>query len=125
MYRRYQNRAMLGPQTALISAMAGAIYRRPIGEASGFARHSPSACYGGRGHKAGQTRDDARQGRNDTPPRRRFAREAQMARKLRGLVALGIALGVLAVGSPAIAQKQGGILKLYIIDSPASMSIHE
>ena len=37
-----------------------------------------------------------------------------MARKLRELVALGIALGVLALGSPAIAQKQGGILKLYI-----------
>ena len=27
--------------------------------------------------------------------------------------------------TPALAQKQGGILRQYIIDSPASMSIHE
>ncbi len=48
-----------------------------------------------------------------------------MAWKLRELAAVGTALGMLAVGSPAIAQKQGGILKLYMVDSPASMSIHE
>ena len=27
--------------------------------------------------------------------------------------------------APALAQKQGGILRQYMIDSPASMSIHE
>ena len=26
---------------------------------------------------------------------------------------------------PSVAQKQGGILKIYMLDSPASMSIHE
>ena len=31
----------------------------------------------------------------------------------------------LVITSPALAQKPGGILKLYNIDSPASMSIHE
>src|SRR5713226_8327387 len=46
-----------------------------------------------------------------------------MTRRPRGLAAAAI---LLAVGiAPAAAQKQGGILKLYIIDSPASMSIHE
>jgi len=39
------------------------------------------------------------------------------------------AAGMLAIGliiaAPATAQKRGGILRQYIIDSPASMSIHE
>ena len=34
-------------------------------------------------------------------------------------------MGVALASSPASAQKQGGILRQYIIDSPASMSIHE
>ena len=29
------------------------------------------------------------------------------------------------LGGPALAQKPGGILKVYFFDSPASMSIHE
>jgi len=37
----------------------------------------------------------------------------------------GMALGLLATLSTAHAQKQGGILRLHTIDSPASMSIHE
>ena len=40
----------------------------------------------------------------------------------------GAAVGVAIFGlvsSPAAAQKSGGILRQYIIDSPASMSIHE
>jgi peptide/nickel transport system substrate-binding protein len=32
---------------------------------------------------------------------------------------------MLAASGAALAQKQGGILRQYIIDSPASMSIHE
>src|SRR6201985_2586583 len=36
----------------------------------------------------------------------------------------GLLCGILAA-APAFAQKQGGILRQYIIDSPASMSIHE
>jgi peptide/nickel transport system substrate-binding protein len=42
--------------------------------------------------------------------------------------ALALAAGLLAAAGapdPAFAQKQGGILRLYMIDSPASMSIHE
>src|ERR1700687_677447 len=37
-------------------------------------------------------------------------------------VGLGLAIGA---GDTALAQKQGGILKIYHRDSPASMSIHE
>ena len=45
----------------------------------------------------------------------------------RHLRALTVAIGLLVALSagPALAQKQGGILRQYIIDSPASMSIHE
>src|SRR5688572_30234911 len=38
--------------------------------------------------------------------------------------ALGLSLSV-ALGDPALAQKPGGVLKMYFFDSPASMSIHE
>jgi peptide/nickel transport system substrate-binding protein len=38
---------------------------------------------------------------------------------------IGAALVMAVLVSPAIAQKSGGILRQYIIDSPASMSIHE
>src|SRR5437870_5420830 len=42
------------------------------------------------------------------------------------LVAAFFALFAVTAGSgSALAQKQGGILRLYMIDSPASMSIHE
>ncbi len=44
-------------------------------------------------------------------------------RGVQGLAA--IVLSVLAVASPAFAQKQGGILRMYHRDSPASASIHE
>src|SRR5215469_13400008 len=37
----------------------------------------------------------------------------------------GCLMLMLAVANPAIAQKQGGILRIYHRDSPASMSIHE
>ena len=39
------------------------------------------------------------------------------------LVAAGLLLA--AAGNPALAQKPGGVLKMYFFDSPASMSIHE
>jgi peptide/nickel transport system substrate-binding protein len=48
-----------------------------------------------------------------------------MTRKLRALATVtGVALAVLAA-TPASAEKYGGILKSYSIDSPASLSIHE
>src|ERR1700687_5433009 len=48
-----------------------------------------------------------------------------MTRKLRVFAAAGAGLVAVAMAPPAIAQKKGGILKSYSIDSPASMSIHE
>src|SRR3954451_8225033 len=44
----------------------------------------------------------------------------------RGIFGAVIALAIFGlVGNHAAAQKSGGILRQYIIDSPASMSIHE
>jgi peptide/nickel transport system substrate-binding protein len=48
-----------------------------------------------------------------------------MARRLYLIGAAACVLLAMAAGDPAVAQKQGGILRQYIIDSPASMSIHE
>src|SRR5437870_3853584 len=41
------------------------------------------------------------------------------------LAATGSLLLGLAAGNPAAAQKSGGVLQVYTVDSPASMSIHE
>ncbi|MBV9199504.1 MAG: peptide ABC transporter substrate-binding protein, partial [Alphaproteobacteria bacterium] len=48
-----------------------------------------------------------------------------MKRKLAAFVATGGLLTALFATNPTFAQKQGGILKMYSPDSPASMSIHE
>src|SRR3954454_24519605 len=40
-------------------------------------------------------------------------------------VAICVLLAGLAAGTPALAQKKGGVLRIYQHDSPASMSIHE
>ncbi len=48
-----------------------------------------------------------------------------MTGKPRVLTAIGAVLAVLTLANAALAQKQGGILKMYSPDSPASMSIHE
>ena len=48
-----------------------------------------------------------------------------MRRDLHVLAAAGSLLLALSVADAAFAQKQGGILKMYSPDSPASMSIHE
>src|SRR6266568_7917177 len=52
-----------------------------------------------------------------------------MASRLRfGAVVVAVAAGLifgLATADTALAQKRGGILKVYFFDSPASMSIHE
>src|SRR5271168_2770020 len=42
-----------------------------------------------------------------------------------GAFAMAAPLLVVSAAEPALAQKQGGILKMYSPDSPASMSIHE
>jgi peptide/nickel transport system substrate-binding protein len=47
-----------------------------------------------------------------------------MKRQVCALAAAGTLVATIACGE-AFAQKQGGILRQYIIDSPASMSIHE
>ena len=52
-------------------------------------------------------------------------RETSMKRHLRSYAATTGLLLAVAATPPAFAQKSGGILRQYIIDSPASMSIHE
>src|SRR5207237_8326908 len=41
------------------------------------------------------------------------------------LAAAGVFFGALSAGDTVLAQKSGGVLKVYFFDSPASMSIHE
>ena len=48
-----------------------------------------------------------------------------MRRGLRAPAAAGTLSLALIAANPALAQKPGGILKMYSPDSPASMSIHE
>ena len=48
-----------------------------------------------------------------------------MANIWKGLTAIGIVAGTLALAQPVAAQKPGGVLKMQHWDSPASMSIHE
>jgi len=48
-----------------------------------------------------------------------------MTKKFRVLIAAGGVIMAMAIAVPVPAQKQGGILRQYMIDSPASMSIHE
>src|ERR1700736_4499004 len=48
-----------------------------------------------------------------------------MKRNLRGFAAAGSLFVAMFAAEAACAQKQGGILKMYSPDSPASMSIHE
>src|SRR5580693_4377198 len=48
-----------------------------------------------------------------------------MKQDLEALAAAASLLVALFAAEPALAQKQGGILKMYNPDSPASMSIHE
>src|SRR5256714_5978166 len=43
----------------------------------------------------------------------------------RALALTGILLGGVTANGGAVAQKPGGVLKMYFFDSPASMSIHE
>jgi len=48
-----------------------------------------------------------------------------MKRNLRGFAAAGSLFLAMLAAEAGFAQKQGGILKMYNPDSPASMSIHE
>ena len=48
-----------------------------------------------------------------------------MTRHLRGYASATSLLLALCAGNAALAQKPGGVLKMYSPDSPASMSIHE
>src|ERR1700738_2074906 len=49
----------------------------------------------------------------------------EMKRSLRGFAVAGTLFLAMFAAPLAFAQKQGGILKMYNPDSPASMSIHE
>jgi len=48
-----------------------------------------------------------------------------MTLDLRALAAAGLLLLAFSIGETAFAQKQGGTLRVYFFDSPASVSIHE
>ena len=48
-----------------------------------------------------------------------------MGTNLRTLAAAGVFFCTLWASDTALAQKSGGVLKVYFFDSPASMSIHE
>ena len=48
-----------------------------------------------------------------------------MKRHLRWLAAVGVLLAATIRAEPGLAEKTGGILRMYSPDSPASMSIHE
>ena len=48
-----------------------------------------------------------------------------MSGSVHGFFGAGVVLLAIGIADPAAAQKSGGILRQYIIDSPASMSIHE
>src|SRR5690349_17659833 len=48
-----------------------------------------------------------------------------MNQKSRAFAVTAAMLAASFAAGPSIAQKQGGILKIYMLDSPASMSIHE
>ena len=48
-----------------------------------------------------------------------------MAKKFRALAVAGGVMMAMTISAPLWAQKQGSILRQYMIDSPASMSIHE
>src|SRR6266550_2155455 len=52
-------------------------------------------------------------------------RNRDMIENLRALAVAGGVLMAMSTAAPVLAQKQGGILRQYMIDSPASMSIHE
>src|SRR5712691_4540425 len=52
-------------------------------------------------------------------------RRQEMKRDLRVLAAAGSLVLAFSTGEAAFAQKQGGVLKIYFFDSPASVSIHE
>src|SRR3954468_22646828 len=48
-----------------------------------------------------------------------------MHRRICGFAAAVSLVLVAAAGSPALAQKSGGVLKISFFDNPASMSLHE
>jgi peptide/nickel transport system substrate-binding protein len=57
--------------------------------------------------------------------RQRREERTEMKRNQRASAVAGPLLGALLATAPASAQKAGGILKMYTVDSPASMSILE
>ena len=71
---------------------------------------------------AGTTRTEQSSKTGDT---RRTTREEEMVPRWRLVTAIFGLFAAMSTASAALAQKHGGILKQYMTDSPASMSIHE
>src|ERR1700730_11560335 len=51
--------------------------------------------------------------------------EERMSQKFRAVTVTAALLAASFTAGPSAAQKQGGSLRMYTLDSPASMSIHE
>src|ERR1700675_4103543 len=76
--------------------------------------------------KARQTRGPHGRAKRVNPRKARIWEEQnRMAPTSRLVTAFFALFAMMAASGTALAQKQGGILRQYIIDSPASMSIHE
>src|SRR6202045_659697 len=87
--------------------------------ASSMGRSSGVVAGFGRGLRLGS------QPRRDRTNLQKQGRYKEMKRNLRGFAAAGPLFLAMFAAEAAFAQKQGGILKMYSPDSPASMSIHE
>jgi peptide/nickel transport system substrate-binding protein len=74
--------------------------------------------------ETGQTRDAPGTGRPSPVDPWGRIREETMGSRPRLCAALAL-LACIAFGDAALAQKRGGVLRVYSLDSPASMSIHE
>jgi peptide/nickel transport system substrate-binding protein len=72
------------------------------------------------GSAAGYARDPTEKGR---APRKGKERETEMKKHIRAVAAAGGLLIAMSAPDAALAQKSGGILKMYVWDNPPSMSM--
>jgi peptide/nickel transport system substrate-binding protein len=72
------------------------------------------------GSAAGYARDPTEKGR---APRKGKERETEMKKHIRAFAAAGGLLIAMSAPDAALAQKSGGILKMYVWDNPPSMSM--
>src|SRR5215472_14615911 len=99
----------------------GSCFQRPVEAAEEWAGSGVGRCHA---PKIPTGRPIAK-GNRFHCPRTPNRRQLAMRRDLRALAAaVALFIGMATAGA-ALAQKPGGVLKVYFFDSPASMSIHE